>query len=144
MCEIFPNEIYLQVLERVDWFSLQDLKSIFPELVEYELGKRLKRTLPFGETSGKICIVIKDIQLKSVYCDLALGKLHVTKDKYHLPWIRNVINKWFLYSFKNNRINLKGSLFKKIIHLMNRKNYTVNEIEQTLVFNSSNILINII
>ena len=127
--------LYPSLLEKVDWFTLHafsKVNSFFHFLVKKEMTRRMKSTYPFGDKKGKIYVTIEDMYIKSVSCFTQGIFLDIPKERYGIPFIRNLIHDWFRFSFSNQEINLTHKLFKNLILLMNKK--MVEEESRTLIF----------
>lgn len=136
--DLIPN-----IIKYSNWTTLQQLKQVnnfFYSLSKEEIYKRLKSKHPFGETSLKLSIVTKDINLESITCIIDEERIFVPKNKYTIFWVRNILMHWFLYSFVKREFILTNRLFQAIIRVINRKtnNIPIDEFHQTLIFQYEN------
>ncbi len=134
---MLPNEILYMIAERCDWSSLENMK-----LASYRLyqicklieKKRIYSCIPLGEKSAMLKVKINDIMLKNisvVYNDKEYFLL-----TYNLQYVKEILKRWFIFSFNQDEWILTGKIIKSIIRLHNKLH---NDIEgDTLYFGFDN------
>ena len=146
---LLPLDIYPMIFSHLDWFNLVKSKKInkFCYSVSKKLiSKKIRSNYPFGEPNSKVEIYSNDCYIEDIVCTLENGNLKIPKDYYSLPWLRDMLHEWFIYSFQNRKFNITSKLFKSIIRVLNRKmsdNFRIDETYQILTFrfiNSETVL----
>jgi hypothetical protein len=140
-----PLDIYPIIVSHLDWFTLLEFKKInsFTYFIsKKEINNRINSDIPLSDPNAKISITTYDINLESISLIIDNKYILIPKERYHLSWIQNSIDQWFIFSLKNHGLILTGKLFKSIIRILNKNRLENLEITfekyQELIFSYNN------
>jgi len=118
-----PLDLYPIIIKELDWSTLQNFKlsnSFCYDLYKNEVINRINSPYPFGEEESLIKIIVDDIYLDEIYCVISDIEIEITPDKISMPYVSDVLTKWFHYSFRHNKWILTGKIIKSILRLNNK------------------------
>lgn len=121
------QDIYHVIAEHLDWNTLQNFKlanKLFYYIFKKEKYKRSHSRshsrYPLGEKDAKISLLVNDLYLEKVYCIIGDKEIEIPDNKMTLPYITNVLDTWFHYSFRLEKWILTGKIIKSVICLGNK------------------------
>lgn len=139
---LLSKDVYNLILPHLDWFTLQNCNKtnlFFNFICEKEIQKRLKSNFPFGNPNSKIVIMTSDVYIDFICCILDGKRIYIEKNFYFLPWVKNTLDRWFIYSLESYKFTINSKLFKSIIRIINRRimndgNTCIDENKMNLTF----------
>ena len=116
-------DVYPILIEYLDWNTLQNFKksnNFCYILYKNEKLNRICSYYPFGERNALIKIKTDDIYLEKIYCIISDKEVEIKPEKYSMPYVSEILNKWFHYSLRDNKWLLTGKIINSVIRLCNR------------------------
>lgn len=116
-----PLEILEIIYRYLDIISLQKIKYLDSDsfcIYKKEMTKRLRSKYPLGEKNAKLIVdTTNDVYLMSIACIVGKNKIQIPKDNYNLPFIRELLRRWFVYKFNDDKWILTAKVTKAVLRL---------------------------